>query len=142
MKSRYLLLSLLFVFSSVSANPDVFILNTSTGAPYSTPDRNGFQDLVVKEVFNRLGLEARVEKYEASARALINANENLDHGVAMRIRGLEKKYPNMVIVDEPIVENHFVAYSNGLDLITDSWESLNSFFLSYIHGWLIFERNV
>jgi polar amino acid transport system substrate-binding protein len=128
--------------SPVSADPDIFILNTSTGAPYTTPQNDGFQDLVVKEVFRRLGLNARVERYDASARALINANENIDHGVAMRIRGLEKKYPNLVIVDEAIVENDFVAYSNGLDLVTDDWQSLEPFVISHIHGWLIFERNV
>ncbi|HEY9080524.1 transporter substrate-binding domain-containing protein [Magnetovibrio sp.] len=122
--------------------PDVYILNTSTGAPYATADHMGFQDLIVDEAFRRIGLKGRVESYEASARALINANEGIDHGVAMRIQGLEKKYPNLVRVPERLVENDFVAYSSGLELSTDSWDSLKPYVVAYINGWVVFERNL
>jgi len=120
----------------------VFVLNTSTGAPYATEDRTGFQDRMVAEVFRRLGLVGRVERYKASRRALINANENIDHGVAMRVKGLEKRYQNLVRVDETFVENDFVAYSKGLDLQTHSWASLKPYAVAHIHGWVIFERNL
>ena len=122
--------------------PDVYILNTSTGAPYATQDRNGFQDLIIYEVFRRIGLKGRVEIYDASARALINANEGIDHGVTMRIKGLEKKYPNLVRVPERLIENDFVAYSADLDFATDSWKSLTPYVAAYINGWVIFERNL
>ncbi len=141
------LLILLFFLSagfslSSQAQPDVFIFNTSTGAPYSTVDHTGFQDLIVKEVFRRIGLKGKVEKYDASARALTNANDNLDQGVAMRIRGLEKKYPNLVIIDEPLIDNDFVAYSKNIDLTTDDWGSLKPYSVVYINGWIIFDRNL
>lgn len=122
--------------------PDVYILNTSTSPPYATPERTGFQDLVVTEVFRRIGLKGRVESYNESARALINANGNIDQGVAMRIKGLEKKYPNLVRVEERLIGNDFVAYSKNLELITDSWKSLEPYIAAYIHGWVIFERNL
>lgn len=127
---------------SAMAEPDIYILNTSTGAPYAKDDRTGFQDLVIAEVFRRIGLKARVEKYSASARALINANENIDHGVAMRIKGMEKKFPNLVRVQERLIVNDFVAYSSGLSVSTDSWKSLEPYVVSHIHGWVIFERNL
>ena len=125
-----------------AADPDVYILNTSTGAPYATKDRNGFQDQVVAEVFRRIGLKGRVEMYDASARALINANDNIDHGVAMRIMGLEKKFPNLVRIEERLIENDFVAYSKGLDFTTNDWRSLEPYVAAYINGWMIFERNL
>lgn len=127
---------------SAAAEPDVYILNTSTGAPYATKDDTGFQDLIVDEAFRRIGLKGRVEFYEASARALINANDGIDHGVAMRIKGLDKKYPNLVRVPERLVENDFVAYSTDLDFTTDSWEDLLPYVVAYINGWLVFERNL
>lgn len=137
----------LYIFLSclslpVLAQPDVFVFNTSTGAPYTTKDQTGFQNLIVKEVFSRIGLKGRVELYGASARALTNANENLDQGVAMRIKGLEKKYPNLVRIDEPLIQNDFVAYSKNLDLITNDWDSLKPFTVVYINGWVIFDRNL
>jgi len=128
--------------SGLAAEPDVYILNTSTGAPYATKDRTGFQDLIIAEAFRRLGLKGQVESYEASARALINANEGIDHGVAMRIKGLEKKFPNLVRVPERLIENDFVAYSTGLDFATANWESLLPYVAAYINGWLVFERNL
>jgi polar amino acid transport system substrate-binding protein len=126
----------------VLAEPEVYVLNTSTGAPYANKEQTGFQDLVIAEVFRRIGLKGRVRQYEASARALVNANANVDHGVAMRIKSLNKKYPNLVRVEERLVENHFVAYSSDLDLKTSNWKSLQPYSLAYIHGWLIFERNL
>ncbi|MBC8269763.1 MAG: transporter substrate-binding domain-containing protein [Rhodospirillaceae bacterium] len=126
----------------VRADEQVYILNTSTGVPYATSARDGFQDRVVAEVFRRIGLKGKVERYEASARALLNANSNVDHGVAMRIAGLEKKFPNLVRIPERLIENDFVAYSRGLDLTTDSWDSLLPYVVAYINGWQIFERNL
>jgi len=140
--STFLLLVVVVFCHPVLAEPDVYVLNTSTGVPYATKERTGFQDLIVAEVFRRIGLKGQVEMYEASARALINANENIDHGVVMRIKGLEKKFPNLVRVDERLIENNFVAYSAGLDLTTDSWKSLEPHVVAYINGWAIFERNL
>lgn len=128
--------------ATAEPGPDVYILNTSTGAPYANKEGTGFQNLVVAEVFKRIGLKGRVEVYDASARALINANEDIDHGVAMRIKGLEKKFPNLVRVEERLIENDFVACSSGLDFTTDSWQSLEPYIAAYINGWLIFERNL
>ncbi|NQV48679.1 MAG: ABC transporter substrate-binding protein [Rhodospirillaceae bacterium] len=143
-KSIVFFLSFLLVGVAGSAQSEeqVYVLNTSTGSPYATEARDGFQDLVVAEVFRRIGLQGRVERYAASARALLNANNNVDHGVVMRIAGLEKKYPNLVRVPERLIENDFVAYSKGLDLKTDSWESLAPYIVAYINGWQIFERNL
>lgn len=144
---RVLFLSaLVFIASTIShaayAQPEVYILNTSTGAPYATQDRQGFQDLVVAEVFRRIGLKGQVEIYDASARALTNANQDIDQGVAMRIRGLEKKYPNLVRVDEPLIQNDFVAYSKNPEITIKDWDSLKPYIVAYVHGWVIFERNL
>lgn len=126
----------------VLAEPGVYILNTSTAAPYATKERTGFQDLIVAEVFHRIGLKGQVEIYSASARALINANNDIDHGVVMRIKGLEKKFPNLVRIDERLIQNDFVAYSLGLGLTTNNWKSLEPYVAAYINGWVIFERNL
>ncbi len=134
--------TLLAVISPAQADPNVYILNTSTGAPYTTEDRTGFQDLVVAEVFRRIGLKGQVERYDASKRALINANEGIDQGVAMRVKGLDKKYPNLLRIEERLIENDFVAYSKNLKFFTDSWKSIEPYIASHINGWVIFERNL
>ena len=140
-------IAILSMLTFMAATPafaadETYILNTSTGIPYATDDHTGFQDLVVAEVFRRIGLKGRVAKYSASARALINANNAVDHGVAMRIKGLEKKFPNLVRVEEPMISNNFVAYSIDKELSTTSWQSLTPYNVVHINGWVIFERNL
>ena len=124
------------------AEVGVYRLNTSTGAPYTTEDHTGFQDEIIAEAFSRLGLVGQVVSYKASARALINANNGVDQGVAMRVQGLEKRYPNLVRVEEKLVENEFVAYSTGLNFSSNGWHSLLPYVVAYINGWVIFERNL
>lgn len=121
---------------------EVYILNTSTGAPYTTPKRDGFLDLLVAEAFGRIGKTAEVALYAASKRALINANEDIDQGVAMRVKNLEQRFPNLVRIDEPVIDNDFVAYSRDQDVTTEDWSAIAPYAITYIHGWVIFERNV
>jgi polar amino acid transport system substrate-binding protein len=116
--------------------------NTGTRAPYTTEDQQGFLDLLIAELFKRVGHEAEVIVYSASARALANANSGIDAGVAMRIKGLEAKYPNLIRVPEKLIDNDFVAYSKGLPLITASWQSLDNYTVGYILGWQVFEKNL
>ena len=127
---------------SRAAEPEIYILSTSTDAPYVNDSGTGFQDLVIQEMFNRIGLKARVESYDASSRALTNANIGIDHGVSMRIKGLNKKFTNLVRIEEPLISNEFVAYSRDLHIVTDSWVSLENHLVGYIHGWQIFQNNM
>ena len=129
-------------FTSLAAGPETYILNTSTGAPYATNDRQGFLDLVVAEAFKRVGLKGEVALYTASKRALLNANSDVDQGVAMRIKNLEKAYPNLIRVPERVIENDFVAYSRDLNFATSGWASLLPYAVTHIHGWVVFERNL
>jgi len=117
-------------------------LNTGVGAPYTTPDRKGFLDQLVAELFARLGLEAQVMVYEATERGIINANKGIEDGLVLRVRGLEKAYPNLVMVPEKLIDNDFVAISVNHDFTTDSWASLAPYEVAYIIGWKIFESNL
>lgn len=134
------LIALCCVACSVHAEP--LRLNSGVGAPYFQPDKKGFLDLLVPEVFRRVGVAAVAVRYEASERAMINANNGVDAGVAMRIRGLEKIYPNLVLVDEKVLDNDFVAYSRQLGLATTDFGVLKDYHVGYIHGWKVFEAGV
>lgn len=128
--------------SANAAEPEVYTLNTSTGAPYATAEQQGFLDLLVKEAFRRIGLKGKVAVYAASKRALIHANENVDQGVALRVKNLEQKFPNLVRVPERVIENDFVAYAQNVQLATTHWDTLKPYAVAHIHGWVIFERNL
>ncbi|MFH1873298.1 MAG: transporter substrate-binding domain-containing protein [Pseudomonadota bacterium] len=114
-------------------------INTGVGAPYIQVDRKGFLDLLVPEIFRRVGIEADAVGYAASERAMINADSGIDDGMAMRIKGLEAIYPNLLRVEEKIIDNDFVAYSIRHDFKTTGFDSLKPFQVGYIIGWKVFE---
>lgn len=117
-------------------------LNSGVGAPYLQEDKKGFLDLLIPEVFRRLGVPAEGVRYAGAERAMINANTGIDDGVALRIKGLEKTYPNLVRIEEKIIDNDFIAYSMHLDFATTGFDALKSHQVGYINGWKIFEAGL
>lgn len=117
-------------------------LNTGTRDPYTTQEHQGFLDLVIKEVFTRVGRDAEVSVYQASKRALANANEGVDDGAAMRVKGLDKKFPNLIRVPEVLLQNDFIAVGTRDDLTIEGFADLENLAISYILGWQIFQNNL
>lgn len=121
---------------------DTLVFNTGTRDPFTTDNQKGFLDLLIREVFQRMGIDARVIVYEASARALANANSGIDDGATLRVKGIDKKFPNLIRVSEKLMDNDFVAYSLKDYSGIDSWDSLASYDIAYILGWQIFQNNL
>jgi polar amino acid transport system substrate-binding protein len=140
--ARLLLILLLAGTATVSRAGDVIVLNTGVGRPYAAPDGGGFLDKLATEAFQRVGRKARVQTYEASERAMINANNGIDDGMALRIKGLETQYPNLLRIQEKVIDNDFVAYSVKQNFPTTDWGSLAPYHVAYILGWKIFELNL
>ena len=130
------------ISTSTGAAAQTLYLNTGVREPYTTPERTGFLDQLVAELFRRLGIDAQVMVYEATERGIINANKGIEDGLVLRIRGLEKAYPNLVMVPEKLIDNDFVAISMTHDVATDSWAALQPYEIAYIIGWKVFEANL
>ena len=119
------------------------VLSTSVVAPYTTAGRQGFLDQLIPAIFREVGHDAEVQVYpNASERSLLNANEGIDDGQALRVGGLDKIYPNLIQVPESIITNDFVAIGARLRFATPDWDALRPYSVSYIIGWKVFEANV
>lgn len=116
-------------------------VNTSVKPPYSTQEENGALDLVLREVFNRIGREIVFVRLPPE-RALYVANEGKSDAEVPRIRGLERKYPNLIMVPESILDYDFVAVTCLDDIEVNGWADLGHHSVGYIIGWKIFEENV
>jgi len=137
-----LLLAALAGAGPASATPRL-VISTSVVAPYTTPERQGFLDRLVAAVFREVGVQAEILVYPAaSERSLLNANEGIDDGQALRVAGLEKLYPNLIRVPEPVIMNDFVAMSVRHRFATPDWAALRPYAVTYIIGWKIFEANL
>ncbi len=87
----------------------VLTITSGRSEPFVTPEKNGFYDLIVKNMFQRTGIKAETVLLP-SERSLINANTGVDDGNIARIKGIEKKYKNLIMVPEKIIDFDFVAF--------------------------------
>lgn len=116
-------------------------LSASDAYPYSTTDGNGLADRIVKEAFRRIGVTVKTLS-APSERSLVNANLGIVDGEYLRTAGIEKKYPGLVMVPEPICENEFTAFARDPAIRVKGWKGLEPFAVGYITGWKILEENV
>ena len=136
----YAFFMVLFSISSVSAETKL-TLNAGIAEPFVTKDGGGFYGELVKELFSRLDINAKVIKLPSS-RSIINANQGIDAGVIARTEGMEKKYKNLVRVPEAVVKFKFVAYSMDKEIKVSGWDSFKPYSVGIIRGWRIYEKNV
>ena len=136
----------LLLFLIMQAFPVIsgtLVLNSGVDAPYFKADKQGFLDLIIPEVFRRLGIQAEALQYRSAVeRAMINANTGIDDGVAMRIKGLERDYPNLVRVEEKIFDNEFVAFATRPNVTPANFTALKNYQVGHIIGWKIFETKL
>ena len=134
-----LILAILLVSPLYAA--ETLVLGTADSPPLSTEDQKGFSDRVIIEACKRLGIEVKIIPL-ASPRTLSNVEKGIDDGNFLRIAGVEKKFPHLVRVPEPIVEVQFVIFSKRKDLKTTGWESLKPYHVGHVRGWLIAEEKI
>jgi polar amino acid transport system substrate-binding protein len=123
---------------ALAAEHPVLVLNDTNEPPYTTPDGNGFLDVVAGEAFRRAGMQLRLVKLPPE-RALISANDGAEDGDLTRIAGLEKQYPNLVRVTEKLVDWEFVAFTRDAAIPAD-WPAIRQRAVGHIKGWKIYEK--
>lgn len=117
-------------------------LTTGMREPWTSEQRDGFTDLLIEALAKRTGVAMTLSVNPAAARAITLVNDGVDDGLAARIGGLDKDYPNLVQVPEPIFINDFVACTNADNPVIKTWGDLAPLSVAHIIGWQIFERNL
>jgi len=118
------------------------VLTTWCSPPFSSPQQNGYFDLLLKEAFSRLGRNITIEQRPAE-RSLKDANNGVSDGEFLRVSDIGLLYPNLLIVAEPLYEMEFAAFSKMENLtLPKNWESLSKYNTGYVIGWKIIEENI
>ncbi len=102
-------------------------------APRSTAQLDGFDDRVVAEACRRVGLSMTRVHLPAS-RTLALANQGVEDGVYSRMEGFSDRYPELLMVPEPVGEITYVAFSRDPQLKISEWESLRSLSVAVVLG--------
>lgn len=138
--TRFIVIFFLSILAPTFIYADSLIIASGRGAPFVTADKSGFFDLIVKEMFSRINIEAATVLLP-SERSLINANTGINDGNIARIKGLEKTYKNLIRVPEKIINYEFVAFTENKNIQVKNWQGLKDFNIAFITGWKIFEKN-
>lgn len=130
------------LWPSMSAAADRIVLGITALPPLIAAEGSpGYFDLLVREAFARLGVDASVENFPGG-RALRMSNEGIIDGQAVRVLGVEKEYPNLVRVPEKVYESEFMAWSMRRDIRLAGWQDLRSLVVGYPLGWKLYDREV
>lgn len=139
-----LLAALLIQTAALAAGPAQtapLVLNTDGAAPHARPDGTGFEDRIVAEAFRRIGVPVKLVMLP-SERCLQNVNQGIDDGNYVRVAGLQKLYPNLVMVAEPVSEFVFTAYTRQPELKITGWADLRQRQVVIVTGWKVAERHL
>jgi len=117
------------------------VLNTDGAPPHSRPDGSGFEDRIVAEAFRRIGVAVRLVGLP-SERALKNADAGIDDGNYVRIAGLTRLYPNLVMVPEVVSEFPFTAFTRDPGLRVSGWADLRGRQVACVTGWKLVEKSL
>jgi len=126
---------------SLSLAESVLSITSGRGEPFVNNQQTGFYDLIVKHMFERINIKAKTVVLP-SERSLINANTGIDDGNIARIKGIEKKYLNLLMVPEKIIDFEFVAFTKNQPLKVNNWQDLKPYNIAFINGWKLFEKKV
>jgi polar amino acid transport system substrate-binding protein len=134
-------LLLLLALPPCAKGAGVLALNTAARAPRSLPDGGGPQDRIVKEAFRRIGEQVSIVN-QPPERALINANEGALDGDCWRVEGQAERYPNLIMVPEPVDVATITAFTWDPELAVGTWEDLKPCNVAYINGWKVLDARV
>jgi polar amino acid transport system substrate-binding protein len=94
---------------------------------------------MLTEAFHRIGIRAEIV-YTPTGSSLSDVNAGILDAEINRITGMEKSYPNLIMVPEPNMTMDFVAFSlQPFD--SDGWESIRNLDIGLVRGWKILEDN-
>src|SRR6056297_3321402 len=120
---------------------DEIVLNTADTPPLSNREGSGFYDLILEEAFARIDLSIKTI-HLTSQRSILNANAGITDGEFGRVAGMTSRYSQLHIVDEPLADFGFCAFSKNRNITVSDWSDLSKYNIAFISGWKVLEDNV
>jgi polar amino acid transport system substrate-binding protein len=139
MKLIAFLAFILPLLSSVAHAEITLRLGNSRYPPIVTTSHDGVIDQIYKELSRRLGIKIIIDQVETGERVLINANSGIDDGDVGRGIGLEKRYPNLVIVPVPVYHYQMAVFARDIDFHVAGFDSIKPYDIGILRGWKILE---
>lgn len=129
--------------SNVTLAAPVMTLSTTDTAThyFHNAEMTGLGDEVLVEAFKRIGFKLEVAVFPTE-RSLKMAKAGLVDGEFMRTRAIEKEYPGLIRVPEPVVDIEFSVFSKIPIDLTNGWLSLAGKSVGLVIGMKMIEKNM
>lgn len=95
---------------------------------------------IMEIAYRRLGMSMNVH-YLPGERSLRSANNGEMDAELYRKLGMDRDYPNLVIVPVPLLTYEIVIFTNGTNFVVNGWESLRPYTIGFVKGIKIIEQN-
>lgn len=95
---------------------------------------------ILSSAYQQLKMTLTVKRFPGE-RSLYSANNGETDGELYRKIGMERDYPNLIIVPVPLQTYEIVIFTQTTDFIVNGWESLRPFVIGYVKGIKIIEQN-
>jgi polar amino acid transport system substrate-binding protein len=106
------------------------------------PNKLSLSEKVLEHAYKRLNIKMSIV-YLPAARTLWSANNGSVDGEVSRLAGLEKIYPNLLMVKMPItVISPCVYTKEGTSFTVNGWQSLKPYRIAYLRGVKFVENNL
>jgi len=90
---------------------------------------------ILVEAFGTLGIELKF-RYRPDKRSIIEANTGVVDGEFVRVASIVSKYPNLVVVPEPLSKMNLVAFSVQPKVDLSAYKlSEHQYRVGYLSGW-------
>lgn len=121
---------------AASADAKEIHISTLVGTDPAT----SIAERVMVEAYRRIGRVMVLHRLPGE-RTLVMANDGQMDGELYRKLGMEREYPNLIILPVPLLTYEIVIFTRGTDFIVNGWESLRPFTIGYVRGIKIVREN-
>ena len=96
-------------------------------------------EVILREAYHRIGVKIYIEP-QPGERALISSNSGIVDGEVSRIKGITKKYTNLIRVPVPINYLEGVVFTKSVKFPIKGWDSLKPYKIGRLIGSKFVER--
>ncbi|WP_423005504.1 substrate-binding periplasmic protein [Undibacterium sp. JH2W] len=95
---------------------------------------------VMETAYRKLGMNFTIH-YLPGERSLRSSNNGEMDAELYRKLGMERDYPNLLIVPVPLLTYEIVIFTYGTNFVVTGWESLRPYTIGFVKGIKIIEQN-
>jgi polar amino acid transport system substrate-binding protein len=139
-RRTFLTIALALIAPGIAAAADAREIHISTLDGVGIDPATSIAEQVMREAYRRIDRVLVLHKLPGE-RTLLEANQGRMDGELYRKLGMEREYPNLVILPVPLLTYEIVIFTRGTDFNVSGWESLRPYTIGYVRGIKIIREN-